>query len=448
MKQRFLHLLNLRPGEWKLVLSMLVLLAVNIMVLELSDVVATAGFISNVGSAQVPWLWIADMIVTLFTAGGFIMIVDRMPRVRLISWILGGLALVYLILQLLFSYGAPDWLTYPTLYILADQQFMLFPLAFWALGNDVYTLSESKRLFPVIGVGAALGSIIGNALAALSAVLLTRTGGNVTSLFSVAAVVLLVGLALLQLTFRKQDIRARQSQENFNFRETIATGVDFFKNVPLYFYLAISMLLMGLSLTIIEYHFLATVERSFSTDLQFQTFYGIYKTVLIVSLLLLQGLVVGRLLQKVPLKNAFIFLPITLLLAGLWVLFFPILIGAASGRFLARLVERAWDEPTRKSAQNLVPDERRGRISTFVDNYFFTIATILGSVLLLILLGSIEMGWLAAEVAISIYLGIAVVAAAIAIWASWRIRKVYDESLLNWRLSRSRRKSVLDGIEF
>ena len=35
-----------------------------------------------------------------------------------------------------------------------------------------------------------------------------------------------------------------------------------------------------------------------------------------------------------------------------------------------------------------------------------------------------------------------------ALWASLALRKVYDKSLLNWRLSRARRRSVLDGIEF
>jgi hypothetical protein len=28
------------------------------------------------------------------------------------------------------------------------------------------------------------------------------------------------------------------------------------------------------------------------------------------------------------------------------------------------------------------------------------------------------------------------------------MRRIYEKSLLNWRLARSRRKSALDGIEF
>ena len=42
----------------------------------------------------------------------------------------------------------------------------------------------------------------------------------------------------------------------------------------------------------------------------------------------------------------------------------------------------------------------------------------------------------------------ATLAGVAAIFVSIYLRKVYDTSMLNYRLARSRRKSVLDGIEF
>jgi ATP/ADP translocase len=449
MKVKLSQLLNVKLGEWKLVLSLFFLLALNTLVLELSDVVATAGFISKIGASGMLWLWIIDMLVILLGAGGYALVVDRVPRVQLMAWLLGGLATGYLILQLLFSYGAPDWLTYPSLYIMADLQSSIFPLTLWTLANDVYTMSEGKRLFPVIGAGYAVGSIMGNGMAAGSALLVARSGGNVLSLLTLVAIILLGGMVLLWYAFHNRAVRARQSRESgISVRETARVGVDFFKSVPLFGYLAIAMLLVGLSLTIVEYHFLFATEQSVVGSLQFQAFYGTYKTVLIVTVLLSQWLIVGRWLKRVLLKNTFMVLPITLIVAVGCMLALPGLIGAALGRFLARLVQRAWDELARKAVQGLVPDERRGRISTMMDGYFYPLATIVGCLIVGGLLLAATSGWLSGGVVITIYLVIAALAAIAAVWASLHLRSVYDKSLLDWRIARSHRKSVLDGIEF
>jgi hypothetical protein len=46
------------------------------------------------------------------------------------------------------------------------------------------------------------------------------------------------------------------------------------------------------------------------------------------------------------------------------------------------------------------------------------------------------------------YLGFAAVVAAFSIWAILRMHRVYDKSLLNWRLKRRQRsKSVLDRLD-
>jgi AAA family ATP:ADP antiporter len=166
MKGRFLGILNIKPEEMRLAFSLWLLIAINTLVLELSDVVATAGFISNLGVDKVPWLWIATTVLTMFAAGGYLVVIDRYSRLHLVSWLMVGLAMFYLFLEFLFAFHAPDWFTYPILYLLADQQFMIMPLAFWALASDVYAVTESKRVFPFIASGAVIGGLTGNGIAA------------------------------------------------------------------------------------------------------------------------------------------------------------------------------------------------------------------------------------------------------------------------------------------
>src|SRR5574337_1436712 len=152
--------MQLKTEERSLAFSLLVILAINSLVCELSDVVATSGFVSKAGPDRIPYLWAFDAIVIVLAAAWYASVVDRLPRAQMVGWMFGIFAVLYLVIQLLFSYGAAEleWASYLLLYILNDQQLIIFPLAFWALANDIYTVSESKRIFPIIGAGYTVGS--------------------------------------------------------------------------------------------------------------------------------------------------------------------------------------------------------------------------------------------------------------------------------------------------
>ena len=442
-------LLNLRPEERKLVFSLAFVLAVTTLVMELSDVIATGGFVSKVGPDNIFWLWIVDMFITLFSAGIYALAVDRMERIRLLKYLLLGFSIVFLLLRFVFSIGAPDWLSYPILYILTDQFYAVFPLAFWATVNDLFTAAEGKRIFPIITMGTAIGSILGNGLAALSGWILQKSGGDPPALLAGGSLLLLVALVLLEVIFAKRTVNARQAREqDSGLKQTISVGVDYVKNVPIFTFLAISMLLSGMAFTVIEYHFLFTVDQSVAENpLQFQTFYGTFRIILIVSILLVQGLFSNRFLERIGLKNSFIFQPVALVLGAGLAFIVPGIVGAAGARYMSRVVQQSWDDPARKALQNLIPDERRGRVAVVIDRYFYDVSTIIASVVLglLVFFGS------RSAISISIpyiYIGLAIIASLVAIWAAFRLRARYDESLLDWRLSRSRRRSVLTGIEF
>jgi MFS family permease len=100
-----------------------------------------------------------------------------------------------------------------------------------------------------------------------------------------------------------------------------------------------------------------------------------------------------------------------------------------------------------KSLESLIPEERRGRASTFLDGYLPAVGVI-GGVLLtgvVVLIGQwtqTDLHWL--------YLVLAAVAAALSIFWVFKMQKVYDNSLLNWRLKRRRTTatSVMDKLDF
>lgn len=449
MKERFLALVNLKQEELHLAFVLWVLIAVNTFVLELADVVATAGFVSNLGVERIPFLWIGTTIITIIAAGFYLVFIDRHFRLDLVTWLLVGLAILYLLLEFLFAFNAPVWLTYPSLYLLADQQFMIMPLAFWALANDVYTVTESKRIFPFIASGAVVGGLIGNGVAALVTYLAEKYAFGLTQIFIVIAIMLILNAVYLRANFNKVSLRTRQSrEESASLSETIKIGLDYFLNIPLFKAVGILMFLAGLVLTLLEFNFLSVIDASVQNGLEFQRFLGYYKAIQTSGLLIFQWLITSRVLPKIQLKDSFSIFPVALAVASGLALYFQALLGAASARFLARTVYSGWDDPARKALQGLVPDEKRGRISAFMDSYFITTATVAGCIFLAILLALVSRGAISRQFASSLSLGIAVIASILAVFVFIWLRKIYDTSMLNYRLARSKRKSVLDGIEF
>ena len=434
----------------KLVLSLWFLLAVNMMVMELSDVVATAGFVSKLGSDNIPWLWLVMAILTLFAAGGYSVLVDRYSRLNLITGLLGVVAGLYLGLMILFRSQVSDIFTYPILSVITDQQYYILPLAFWALANDVFSVTEGKRAFPFIASGAVIGSLTGNSLAGLSANFLQQHSAGPEAILILAACLLVFSVIVLRMAFFRQYVRARQSKDDdTSLAKSISVGVDYFSNVPMLKMVAIIMPLSGVALAMLEFYFLRSIETNTGgNSFEFQQFLGYFKTAQTIGLLTFQWLITRRLLEKVAIKNAFMVLPLFLLgaggiafvVAGVW--------GGAIGRFFARVVQRGWDDPTRKSLQGLIPDERRGRIALFMDSVLYNFATIFSSLLMAFLLWLLHAGSITNDLFMQISLGVALVAALGAMIAGFNLRLVYDKSLLDWRLARSKRKSVLDNIEF
>jgi AAA family ATP:ADP antiporter len=74
----------------------------------------------------------------------------------------------------------------------------------WSLANDVYPIAQGRRLFPVVALGAPLGSALG----AYAAGHLFSGGLAIALLMQLAALLLLVQMGLLALVLRRPEARA------------------------------------------------------------------------------------------------------------------------------------------------------------------------------------------------------------------------------------------------
>ena len=444
MQSRLRQMLNVRKEEWRLLIAFFVLIALNTAAIEGADVVATSSYLERLGLDSLPLLWIADMIVILISSVLYALIADRFRRLKMLQGLVVGFGVTLLFLRLLISYGLPDVIGYTLLYVLVDQQLILFPMAFWAFANDNYNVAVSKRLFPLIAAGGLIGNVVGNWFAGQSAAIFARRGLPSDDLLIACSLLFFVALGVLTFVFRdtKTPSTRQSTEEKLDLRKTWEVGRDFVRNVPLFRYLALLLFFNEIVMTVVEFYFLVQTTERFVDPLQFQAFYGGFKSLLTVVSLLVQVFIAGRLLEKFGLKNAFFTLPTVLIIGSVLAAIRHDFASAIGTRFGARVMLDSLDGPSRRSVQGLVPDARRGRVSAFLDSYVYTTGTIVGCLLLGLFILLERAGVIDSMAAVILYESLAAVMAGAALFFAFRLRAVYEDSMWSPWLRRRKRRGI------
>ncbi len=440
------RLFRLQPGETALVVVLGFVLLSNSLAFQVSGIVAISGFLSEGGVNRILLVMLVDYVLILLTAGLQTLMIDRFNRVSLVKALAFGFALVFLVLRLMFVFRAPGWLNYSFMYVVAEQQWVTFPLVFWILGNDIFDMAQTKRLFPLIAGWGVVGKLLGIGIAAISPDLLTRVGVRSEEVLTFNVLIYMLVYLCLSLGLRRVRVR-EMGQQHETVRETLGEGWDFVREVLSFRYLMLSIVALAMCDTIIEFRFLVVSDAIFPHAADYQRFYSLYRLGSTLIALVTQSFLTSRLINSFNLKNIFLILPLVVFTSAVWMMALPGLLSAVGGIVVLKLIRDATDESARKSFQALVPEERRGRVSTFMDSYLPAIGTILGC----LIAGAIVLAglWLQIPSYFSIYLSVAALGAVFSVWAILKMRTVYDGSLLNWRLKRRQRGGrVLDKLDF
>ncbi|MGK7929710.1 MAG: hypothetical protein AB4290_31450, partial [Spirulina sp.] len=359
MKAFLSRIFRLQPGESQLVFILGFLLFSNSLARQISDVVAVSGFLSTVGANRILLVWLVDMGLTIALTGVKSLFVDRFNRRSL----MGGMCFVYgillLILRLMFAFKVPRGINYTLLYLLAEQQLLFFPLVFWILANDLLTLAQAKRLFPIIATGNFAGQIIGLAIAAIFPTLVQNFGLQVEELLLFNVLIYLSAYAVLQVGLSYLPLRPNRRKPE-NLLETLTEGGGFVREVLSFRYLTIAIIAINICLTIFEFRFLVVSNNTFPDLYGYQRFYSLYRLGLIAAAWFVQAFLTSRVLEFLSLKNSFFLLPSAQFIASIGMIIFPGAFGGIGGFSLSKLTQLTVDESARKSIQSLVPLERRG----------------------------------------------------------------------------------------
>jgi ATP:ADP antiporter, AAA family len=438
---------RLRPEERPKFALLGAILFVNGVVLESNEVVATSGFVSRVGVEGLPWVWAADMLVVMLTAGAYSLVVDRARRPRLATALLLAFAGSYFGLYGLFRAGAPDWIPYSLLTILNDQQWIVLPMLLWAMGNDVFTTASAKSLFPLLAMVGFAGGVIGNGITAVAATWFSEGTRGSVDLLLLNGGLLVSAAGVLAWSQTQVEFRAHRSRQDGSVIDRLREGAEFVREVPSYRYLAAAMALLAIGLNVVEYQFVVTAAQAYTSTSSLETFYAGIRAARIALMVVVQGVAAGWLLKVLGFERVFAVVPLALLV-GLSVAFFwPVLVGLVVAQYTVRVAVEGVDEPSRRAFLGMVPDERRGRVSAFMDGYPYPAGSAVSCGIIGLAVAAAGQGLLSPESAREIYFGAAAVSLLAAGIAIARFHSTYAASMLNWRLRRRQRESRIPSLE-
>jgi ATP:ADP antiporter, AAA family len=443
---KLFQLVRINPEEIRFVILMGFVLLLHSVAQQLAGIVSVSGFLSTGGVNGVLILWVIDMTLVLVITGLNSLIVDRFNRKTLLSWMLAGFALFYFILRLLFYAHVVDQIIYALMFIFSDLQFIIFPIIFWVLANDLSGITQSKRIFPVVASWGYFGKLIGIGIALIMPFIFQRFAIRAEEALYLNSGIYIITFIILQINL-KTEVESLPKNHSETFIDNIHEGWDFIHEVKSFRFLILAILVGSMAITIIEFQFLNLTQSYFNTQGSYQSFYSGYRLVLTLASFGMQGFFTSRIIEKANLKNVFFILPVTLLIGSIVLLLPTGVIGAITGMFIPKLIQKTVDDSAANTFEGLVPEERRGRVSLFIESYPQAAGTILGALVCIALISLA--GLFKIEHIHYFYISISLAASLVAIGMVAEMKTVYEVSLLNWRMKRRQRTSnIADMLDF
>lgn len=414
-------------------------------IVGISDLINTAGPNQTlvVNGINAVMIFITAMLASL--------IIDRFHRVELLKWTTFAFAMVFVATDVIYLLKTTTQVVAAIVYLMSQQQWLLFPMFFWVLANDIFEVVQAKRLIPVIGSWSFIGKMLGIGMTLLPALLFRAgwLGANELTLGMVIrlnVLFYLLAFLIIVVGLRRVNIRAVEKEDE-SVRESLSEGWDFVRQVASYRFLLMAIAAVAVCDVIVEYRFFVVAKHAIQEPVAYKEFYSLYLLAAAVFSFAIQGFVTGRLIQRIQLKNTFLVQPILALGSSLAMIVSPAMISTTVSSWLLKIGRNTVDEATRKAYQGFVPEERRGRVALFTDNYAPAVGMLIAALLGISIVTICERIGFADS--FYVYLGITVLFAGLAVWFIMKMRASYDDSLFNWRLRRRKRAGdLLKDIEF
>lgn len=315
-------------------------------------------FLSRLPATQLPWMYLA------IAGAAFLASRVRSPRFASLAGPFSFSLLLLASATVTFAFWLARKATGPTalyfLYVWSGLFGTIAAVRFWSVLSDVYTVTQAKRLYRIIGAGSVLGAIVG---AALGGVIAARYPAR--SLLLASAIVVAV-TALAAALFVRPAGESHHVEHDISSSVSTAAAWALVRDHPYVRPLAGLVLTSTVAVTLADYLFKSVVATRIPAA-ELGTFFAVVYGILNVLALLVQVLGVGYLLGRLGVHRALWILPSLLVTGSLAFL--------TSGGLIAALLLKGTDGALRHTLHRTgaellyvpLPDAMRARVKPFID---------------------------------------------------------------------------------
>jgi ATP:ADP antiporter, AAA family len=304
------RLFHVRPTERRDAWSGFFVLFAFVGSLVVLETARDALFLASLGAERLPWVYLAIAAVSLALVEARSRFSTRRALQngrRALASGLGFAALVTATFSVALGSRAPAWLY--ALYVWCGVMSTLVFASFWTLLGDVFSITQAKRLYGLIGAGSVLGSIAGSGCAGLVA---RAFAPRWLVLVAAAGFALSAATSLLLRKTRPPTPNAHRGSTGGNGLRASATLV---RESPYARRVAGFMLVSACALTLADFVFKRAVAQAFPAEKLGSAFAAISFGLSVLALLAQLGFV-GFAVRRFGVVGSLAVLPFLLLFGG------------------------------------------------------------------------------------------------------------------------------------
>jgi ATP/ADP translocase len=369
MKRYLTSVVDIRRGEWGVTLLMLVnviaLLATYYFLKPARDSI----FLSQQSAEQLPWVFIITAlasapIISLYGRAGRTLKLNQLINITTLI-IIGCLVGFYFLIQYPWF-----WVPY-VFYVWVSIYGALTVSQFWLLANAVFTSTQAKRLFPLLGLGAIIGGWAGGELTGLILPYFKASGLGFENLLFCCMALLAGSILVTNIVWRRQAVVAEEQSQRGRLAETRPLNMwETYKEISrskhlLYLVGIVAMTMMVSSFVDFQFKAIASYEYPAKEDLG--AFFGVFYGRLSLVSFFLQLLFSYSLIRRLGVGGVILFLPITMLLGSTVLLISAGIVGAVMVRGAQMSLQYSLDKTGRELLFLPVPLELKQKTKVFID---------------------------------------------------------------------------------
>jgi ATP/ADP translocase/HEAT repeat protein len=381
MRDAVLQALKIRPGETQKVMLMAAYLLLAVSTFITGRIARDSLFLSAFSKEQLAYMYISVAVMVPLPAYFYARIADRFRRDKMIVATLAIIIVGMLVCRLLL-FTNQAWV-YVVLYNFVEVFGTFLVLQFWTFAGDMFSSREAKRLFPFIGAGAVMASIV----CGVSISQLVKRIGTENLLW--LQMVMMAGcMVIVAYLGTKEKGRLQHTQVQTKRPGRQKTRFQVKNQVENVFASKHLKIIAGMTVAtfitvpLIDYQFKVLAKEAYTssgghvdTD-ALSSFMGLFSALTGVIAAVMQLGLTGRILERFGVVVSLLLLPLTLLvgMGGM-------ILGMANAFYCAVFTKGAENafrysiyDATMQVIYTPVPSSVRGRAKTFIDGIVKPIA--------------------------------------------------------------------------